>query len=669
PADATVTVTFGPGTPSAEGPRRTTEPASFTLRTFGPLRVTEHRSGWGRGDCPPGAPFMITFSNPIDADALTPDMITLAPEVPGLRVTAHGSTVHLQGATAANTRYEATLSPALKDVFGQTLGAQATLGFATTAPHPALVGQAGDMVILDPAGKPRLTFTSISVKKLRARVHAVDPATDWAAYQEWRRGLWRDATPPMPGRKVSDVDVSVKGSQEAWAETTVDLSAALKDGLGHAVVLVEPVDWPARDYGRRPRLAAWVQGTRLGLDAQHDATDLLAWVTQLADGAPVAGAQVRLLPTDAQAETGADGVARLILRPPARSSDRALLASLGADVALLPGDWSSREPGGELRWFTFDDRHLYRPGEQVRVKGWVRHVDHRVGGDVRPAPANLTTTRFVVRDARWQEVTRGEARFDPLGGFDLDFTLPDTVHVGQAVVEFDRGHHHAFQIAEFRRPEFEVTVSPAGAGPALATEDAVFTAAAAYFAGGARPGAKVTWRATARPTHFTPPNRRDFLFGEHVPWWLRGWSAADDIDDHPRRGRRLPGRPSASQDVATLAGTTDAQGKHHLRVTLNRLARPLAITAEATVQDVNRQAFAGASTVLAHPAAEYVGLRPRRPFFRQGDPLALDLLVVGLDGVAVAGRAVHVELARLEWDWDHRGLRERVVERHAYALT
>ena len=51
--------------PSAEGPRVNTAPQSFSFRTFGPLRVTEHRCGWREG-CSPFDPWTIKFSNPID---------------------------------------------------------------------------------------------------------------------------------------------------------------------------------------------------------------------------------------------------------------------------------------------------------------------------------------------------------------------------------------------------------------------------------------------------------------------------------------------------------------------------------------------------------------------------------------------------------------------------
>ena len=46
PADAGINVSVGPGTPSAEGPRTTAAAQPFTFRTYGPLRVTDHRCGW-----------------------------------------------------------------------------------------------------------------------------------------------------------------------------------------------------------------------------------------------------------------------------------------------------------------------------------------------------------------------------------------------------------------------------------------------------------------------------------------------------------------------------------------------------------------------------------------------------------------------------------------------
>ena len=53
-----------------------------------------------------------------------------------------------------------------------------------------------------------------------------------------------------------------------------------------------------------------------------------------------------------------------------------LVARKGADVAILPpsvwvwggGAWQARPVQDELRWYVFDDRAMYRPGEEVHVQ-------------------------------------------------------------------------------------------------------------------------------------------------------------------------------------------------------------------------------------------------------------------------------------------------------------
>lgn len=281
PPNAAVSVKVGPGVPSAEGPRRSAEPATYAFRTYGPLKITGHRSGWG-SDCPPGAPFQVTFSNPLDGEAFSDEQFSADPEIPGLNAWVNGNTLILRGLTRANTRYRITFRAGIRDAFGQTLGADRALDFRTTDPEPRLYGVGGDVIVLDPDGKPRTTVRSIAVDELRVRIYAVDPAKDWRAYQVWRGRLHdRNRRAEPPGRVVYDEEVEPDGSDDEWIETAIDLAPALKGGLGHAVVYVEPVDWPERRW--RPTVASWVQATQLGLDLQADPTEA-AGVGHAAEG-------------------------------------------------------------------------------------------------------------------------------------------------------------------------------------------------------------------------------------------------------------------------------------------------------------------------------------------------------------------------------------------------
>jgi hypothetical protein len=98
----------------------------------------------------------------------------------------------------------------------------------------------------------------------------------------------------------------------------------------------------------------------------------------------------------------------------------------------------------------------------------------------------------------------------------------------------------------------------------------------------------------------------------------------------------MPGEPR----VETFAGRTDPAGRHRLRIDFLAVDPPRAttVTAEATVMDVNRQAWTATANLLVHPADLYVGLKSDRLFVQRGEPLRVQAIVTDLDGKAVAGR-------------------------------
>jgi len=103
PADATVEVEVGAGTPSAEGPGVTRTPQSFQFKTYPPLRIA--RSGcWGSA-CRPDNALAIEFNNPLDAERFDEQQVTVSPAIPGLKVIASAGVLMIGGETPARTHY------------------------------------------------------------------------------------------------------------------------------------------------------------------------------------------------------------------------------------------------------------------------------------------------------------------------------------------------------------------------------------------------------------------------------------------------------------------------------------------------------------------------------------------------------------------------------------
>ncbi|MFI4943590.1 MAG: MG2 domain-containing protein [Burkholderiales bacterium] len=555
PPDAQVVVSVGPGVPSAEGPRASAAAESWSFRSFGPFRVRRSECGW-RGRCTPSDPWRIELTNPIDAKSLRKDLVRIEPELSGLKLESWGETLAIRGLPRGRARYRVALGTTLRDVFGQELEPGPELGFDVGPALPLLYAAGGDFVVLDPTSAPSFPVYSIGHAALRVEAYAVTPA-DWAAWHAYRQQAWREEGAVPPGRRVVRRELPVAGDDSSLVETRVDLGPGLSGGLGQLVVVVRPAT--ASRETRSQRVSAWVQATRIGLDAFADGETLLAWTNDLSDGRPLADVELALGGARARSQT--NGLARLALEPAAAPL---LLARRGADLAILPQNvawWSEgagyrRGPHAEsVRFFVFDDRRLYKPGEEVRIKGWLRKVGAGPRGDVEPLPGGAFELRLTLRDSQGNEQGTGRAAVGRSGGFDAAMKLPSTFNLGPASLQLElagpafagTGHVHGFDVQEFRRPEFEVKAA-ASEGPYVSGGAATVSVSAAYYAGGALPGAEVSWRVEEKPGSYRPPNREDFVFGVFVPWWLP-----------------LPEWHGAPRS-ATFAARTDASGVHRLRV-------------------------------------------------------------------------------------------------------
>jgi uncharacterized protein YfaS (alpha-2-macroglobulin family) len=688
PTETTVTVNIGPGTPSAEGPLTTEAVQSFSFTTYSALRIEEHGCSWGDSECPPFSPFYIRFNNPLDESAFAPGLITISPPITGALIQAMGNSIDIRGATAGRTTYEVTVSGALQDQFGQTLGDDTTLTFETGPAQAYLTGPNSPFITLDPSSTaPLYTVYSVNYSQVRVRAFSVTP-NDWSAYQAYLRDSnYGDNPPDPPGRQVLNETMTIEAAEDTLVETNIDLSEALGGPTGQLIVVVDVPQGAISSllsklpFGRQPqaaRLVTWVQVTQIGLDAFVDHSEMVAWATALRDGTPLNNVQLQLLNSDVTATTDDAGVARFAL--PDQPAP-VLLGTVGDDTAMLPqstyywGDsgWSKRSVQDELRWYVFDDRAMYRPSEEVHIKGWLRQIGGKQDGDVG-LPGQGITVQYQVTDPQGNLLTDGSVDATALGGFDFAFTLPENANLGYANIYFSaRGvsgvyntdFYHNFQIQEFRRPEFEVTARNEEEGPFFVGEDAVVAVSAQYYAGGPLPGADTTWNVNASPTSYSPPGWPEFTFGQWTPWWR--FPAYDVYASDIGYG----GYSSGGGTYQSYEGRTDPTGNHYLRMTFETASepRPYSVMAEAVVMDVNRQSWAATTSLLVHPAELYVGLRSDRTFVQKGEPLVIDTIVTDLDGNALADHEVTVTAARLEWQYANGQWTEAEVDTQECIVT
>ncbi|MDB4963297.1 MAG: hypothetical protein JWP01_3296 [Myxococcales bacterium] len=654
PKDTQITVTLPAGVPSAEGPNVTKQAQSFSFRTYPPLKIQEAECGWG-SDCRPGMPFQIIFNNPLDQDRFDEAQLTVTPEIPGQKIVQSGQTISVNGMTRPRTAYKVLVSGGVLDEFGQQLGADTTLSFTVGDAQPTFFGPTG-MVVLDPAAnRPTLDFFSTNYEQLKVRLYQVTPA-DLDAYMLYMRNQWnRDKPPKVPGKKVFDQLVKTGTRKNDLVETSVDLRPALNSaGLGHVIAIVEPYPWK-QSYDP-PRMISWVQSTRLGVDAYVDSGNLIGFVTELATGKPAANVALEVRPFGTKGSTDDKGLATLALTSGGVKGMHHLTARRGDDIAILAeyadywnesGSWVKQARPNHLAWYVIDDRKMYKPGEEVTLKGWLRVLDPNENGDVNGIGGSVSSVKYTVTDSTGNKIAQGSAPVNVVGGWDTKFTLPKTPNLGHANIQFEAqgrmqgSYYHGFQIEEFRRPEFEVKAQ-ATQGPFLVGGSGDVTVDAKYFSGGPLAGAPVNWYVSATATNYTPPNRDDYVFGEWTPWW--GYRGFDDEE-----GGRGYKPPKSWEHV----GKTDATGAHTLHFDFLSVnpARTMSVSANASVTDVNRQTWSASSALIVHPSSLYVGLKTRKPFVEKGTPFPVDVIGVDLDGRAAVGAKIEVKSVRIDYEY------------------
>ena len=659
------TVTVNRGAPSAEGPRTTEDHQAFSFQTYGPLKVVTHRCSWG-GRCPPQSDWYVEFSNPLDTEAFDASTWSVDPAVRALHISPSGSYVNISSQKPGRTTYTVTVPAGLTDVFGQTLGADKSVTFKVGPADKSLSGPPREFVVLDPAAEPMFPIYTTNHQNVKMRVYRATPA-DWGPLSRWMRTRWDDKRSAPPLKRLANTSVPIENVPDDLVETAIDLKPYLQNGRGNVFLWIEPTVQPANRWERR-EVFAWVQVTDVALAAFSDADHVLAWANDLQTGGPAEGLEVFIgeghgKRVDSKpVTTDAQGLAT-IPQPTEGTSQTLVARRDGVEVAFLPANvgwwneyavWSKHIHSDELRWLVWDDRGLYRPGESVAIKGFVRVHNPREGQDLEASDIQRLT--WTLKGPRWNDLASGSADVNDLGGFDLELELPPDVNLGTAQLQLtavagrasgNRTWSHPINIAEFRRPEFEVTAT-ADPGPWVLGEHAIVEVAASYFAGGGLPDAQTTWTTQTSPASYAPPGWSGWSFGTWTPWW-RYW----DLPSHANWG-----------DWQSHEAVTDHLGTHRLRIDFEQMnpPKPWNIKAEATVMDVNRQAWTAKKTLLVHAGALYAGLKTDTSFVGKGDPVIVQVIAADIDGQVATGRAVNVRAERLRWTYADRQWTEEVAD-------
>lgn len=471
--------------------------------------------------------------------------------------------------------------------------------------------------------------------------------------------------------------------------TELDLNPYLKDGLG-AVKFEAAIDreyynsWEKKTYIVTDRNLQTIQVTDIGATVRLGANKLVALVTSMKTGKPIADAEVQMFTEFdedstpvATGKTDKNGLCVIDFTerkfndlkrfvsdsyyniPAVRiinKNDSMVFYpdshnpyASGVDTSSLGNGLTEKQ-----RTFIFVDRGLYKPGETVTFRGIDRTqrlgriLTHKGGFKIKVTDGSYYRPEIVVPE--WS------GDLSESGGFYGSFKLPDEIKPGSYCIEYSRAENGGrsgyasnarcyFTVAEFERLKIESSLEIPKmvyyGGDKLSAH-----LSADYLAGGALSNASYSVSWFRQPISFAPETLETdgFEFGPED-----NYSSRDFYDEG--KGQL---DASGSADFSSNSEKISNGSAYQYRV-------------EAAVTDVSNQRVSSAASVLVHPAEFYVGLkRSGNGFAKKGSKLEVNYILVNPDGTKITStskaKELNYSLSRTVWTV----VNEKSVNRSVY---
>ena len=319
--------------------------------------------------------------------------------------------------------------------------------------------------------------------------------------------------------------------------------------------------------------------------------------------------------------------------------------------------------GDQNRALGTTDRPVYRPGQKVNFR---QILTARKGGDWSPMVG--ATIRVNASNPKGEQIFEKVFTSSEFGSVNGDLTLPAETPLGvyqisAILVKADKTEDGLggtqFRVEEYKRPEFEVTVS----APTEAKRPGEVVAArinAKYYFGSPVPNAKVKY--TVR--------KANWVAGYHFPspydWLYASWGVGD-YDT----GRRNIGGEGSGKIVKEGEVTTDDKGFAELSFKTDELepiddnnwwarySNPL-YTIEAEVTDASRRTIEAQGEVKVARQQYFAFLKTDNGYFNQGDRVPIELRTQDANDVPVAASGKMVVYRLLEGDKEEKVFEEAI---------
>jgi uncharacterized protein YfaS (alpha-2-macroglobulin family) len=403
------------------------------------------------------------------------------------------------------------------------------------------------------------------------------------------------------------------------------------ESLEKGVYVVEATDGNLRAY-------TLIIVTEMAVITKSAPGQLLAFAVNRKAGNPIADATVELLATrkrQANGKTDSQGLSLFTLTGE-NFEDPRVIAVHEKDVAVVAPYYFNISSNPQQDWtgYVYTDRPVYRPGHTVHFRAILRTRN----GERYAVPAGETLD-VSVQDPNSKEVFKTNLAISNFGTVHGDFVLPPDAALGYYSISLTSkngpqyGMNGGFNVEEYKKPEYEVRVTPDK--PRVLEGDSITaTIEAKYYFGEPVAGADVKY-VVHRAMSWS------YLFGDSDMDYSDQEGGPSDTGDQSSEDDDYAGEQLSEQ-----SGKLDADGR--LKITIptkvdDKDKRDYVYRIEARVTDESRREIAGHNAVTATYGSFQVGVEADKYLYQPNEKITLTAIAKDYDGNPIQ-TAFHADL-------------------------
>ncbi|WP_295161645.1 Ig-like domain-containing alpha-2-macroglobulin family protein [uncultured Brachyspira sp.] len=573
-----------------------------------------------------------------------------------------------------NTTYNIKINGSLKDIYGQTLGKEQNIILNVTDYNPSVSIPSGMGVVESYEGIKLpvnvINPNTINIKSryvdkdniipflfLNKEVYRYDSSEEFRNYTNRYRNLFGYDN---NSQYIPNVE------RNKYITTALYLTNYMNNKR-YGLLSIEFSSKTGYENRNNYLSHSQIQITSMGVTGKFSGDSNTIFVTDLKTGMPVEGAAVeirddfnRVLET---AITDRNGIANTkgfrtlgIKRVSRWSSPRQwAIVTKGDDISFINSDWgmgispwrmdisyndypNDKEYEGSM----FTERGIYKPGEEVHIKGVIR--ENKTGN--WQIPDDLKSGSFIVNNSRGEEIHKGTVALNEYGSYLVDFTLPADAPTGYYSIEaeFQNDSNNngeesssysisqSFRVEEFKPLEYESRIWVEDKSYYLG-DTMPIKMSGWYLFGEPMISNQVNYNISIRETSFTPPNNAGFRFKK------LSWFEDEYYNDY-------------YSSIANGTGSLDENGEYAYapKIDASRSLHAAYVTIESTVAGNDSQKVSATKNVLFYGSDYYIGIKRQGYFLETDKPAQLEFIAADPDGNRLEGKKIEVKIIRRYWE-------------------